>query len=295
MSADRSGVLPVDKPEGPTSHDVVALARRALGTRRIGHTGTLDPFASGLLLLCVGRATRLAEYLVGLPKTYVATVRLGTVTDTADPTGEVIGRSEGWRDLDEETILAAFAGQLGRIRQLPPAFSAKRVRGERAYDRARRGETVELAPVEVEISRLDVLRIELPDIDFEVECSSGTYVRAIGRDVGEALGVGGHLTRLRRMKIGQHDVDAAVPVAKLDDPDAVRAAWLEPLAAVAHLPRLEVDGEALGRLRHGGAIAVHGEAPPPRAPVAIVHRGALAAIGEVDRGRVRPRKVFHDA
>ncbi|HEX6940149.1 MAG TPA: tRNA pseudouridine(55) synthase TruB [Longimicrobiales bacterium] len=292
MTGSRAGVLPVDKPEGPTSHDIVGAARRALGTRRIGHTGTLDPFASGLLLLCVGAATRIAEYLIDLPKTYRATMRLGVATDTADRTGEPVRVSDDWRSLDPGRIRAVFASQVGRIRQIPPAYSAKKVAGERAYDRARRGEEVHLEPVEVEVYRLDIVASELPDITFEVECSSGTYVRAIARDVGDALGVGAHLTALRRTRIGRHDVARAVPVDRLTDPDAVRAAWLSPLEALRHLPRIDVDDAAAASLRHGRPLPWRPDAAIGHGPIAVAYRGALLAIAEGEDERLRPRKVF---
>ncbi len=292
MNGSVPGVLPVDKPEGPTSHDVVAAARRALGTRRIGHTGTLDPFASGLLLLCVGTATRIAGYLIDLPKTYRAVMRLGVATDTADRTGEPIAESSAWRELTRDRVEAALRAQLGRIRQLPPAYSAKKVAGERAYDRARRGEAVTLEPVEVEIYRLDLLDCELPDVTFEVECSSGTYVRAIARDAGEALGVGGHLVALRRTRIGRHEVDRAVPLDRLADRDAVRAARLSPLDALAHLPRLDVDDATAEALRHGRRVPWPRGGLRPLEPIAVAHRDALLAVAEIEDERLRPRKVF---
>src|SRR5690606_5028509 len=173
------GVLPVDKPAGPTSHDVVAQARRALGERRIGHTGTLDPFASGLLLLCVGRATRIAEYLTDMPKAYRATMRLGAATDTDDATGSVVAESDAWRTLDDATIRAAFAAEAGRRPQRPPAYSAKKIAGERAHRLARRGEIVELPDVDIEVHAIEVIAIALPEITFHVRCSSGTYIRSI--------------------------------------------------------------------------------------------------------------------
>lgn len=292
MNGSPSGVLPVDKPEGPTSHDVVAAARRALGTKRIGHTGTLDPFASGLLLLCVGPATRLAEYLSDLPKTYRATMRVGTETDTADRTGEPVSQSAAWRDVTREQIHAALRAQVGRIRQVPPVYSAKKVAGERAYDRARRGEAVELEPVEVEVYRLGVLAIELPDVSFEVECSSGTYIRAIARDVGAALSVGAHLVELRRTRIGPHCVGDAVPLDRLGDAAAVRAAWVEPLEALSHLPRLDVDDAIALALRHGRAVWRPNTGLPEDAPVAVAYHDELLAVGRIEDGRLRPRKVF---
>ncbi|HUF76850.1 MAG TPA: tRNA pseudouridine(55) synthase TruB, partial [Longimicrobiales bacterium] len=183
-----NGVLPVDKPAGPTSHDIVDRARRALRTRRIGHTGTLDPFASGLLLLCVGPATRLAEYLTALPKSYEATLRLGVATTTDDAEGEPVRTSDAWKAVDESAVRTAFERQTGDILQVPPAYSAKRVAGERMYDVARRGGTVELEAVPVHVSRIELTRFEPPEVDFTVDCSSGTYIRAIARDVGEQLG-----------------------------------------------------------------------------------------------------------
>lgn len=289
---DREGILPVDKPEGPTSHDIVGLARRTLGTRRIGHTGTLDPFASGLLLLCIGRATRLAEYLSGLDKSYRGVAHLGVVTATADRTGEVIQRSEGWRALRDAEIEAAFRAQVGEIEQLPPAYSAKKVAGVRAYDRARRGEEVVLRPVRVVLERIEIIEIALPLVTFEVRCSSGTYIRSIARDVGEALGVGGHLEALRRTRIGEHRVEDAVPASRLDDPEAVQRAWLTPLAGISHLPRLEVGPEEARALSHGVSIPDEGRSPQEGAPIALVHEGELVAVGAVEGGVIRARKVF---
>ncbi len=285
------GVLPVDKPEGPTSHDVVALARRATGVRRIGHTGTLDPFASGLLLLCLGRATRLVEYLHSLPKTYVAVARLGEATTTDDRTGDVVAASEAWRGLSEADVQAAFTRQQGSRLQVPPAFSAKKVDGERLYRRARRGEVVEAAPASVEIYRLEVRRMALPEVEFDVECSAGTYIRAIARDAGTALGVGGHLSQLRRTRIGSFDVHQALGLDQLDRAH-VAGALLAPLNAVAHLPRVDVDDAAAQRIRHGMGLPMD---DAPAGPLAMVHDGELLAVAEAEGALVRPRKVFVDA
>lgn len=289
-----SGVLPVDKPVGPTSHDVVAVARRALRERRIGHTGTLDPFASGLLLLCVGPATRLAEYLTARPKTYVATMRLGERTDTDDRTGEVVETSDAWRALGEAAVRDALLRQIGEIRQLPPVYSAKKVGGERMYAAARRGEVLEREPVTVTVYRLQVLEVSLPEVRFEVECSAGTYIRAIARDAGETLGVGAHLTELRRTRIGEHDVSAAVSLDAIEDAERVGAAMLSPLAAVSHLPVVPVSEEEARRIASGGAVALPAGAEiAESAPAAMVSAGGeLLAIGERRADRVQPRKVF---
>ncbi len=286
-----AGVLPVDKPEGPTSHDVVDRARRALRTRRVGHTGTLDPFASGLLLLCVGPATRLAEYLVGLEKTYRATVRLGVRTDTDDRTGKPVAVSDAWRELDAAAVAAAVTGLEGTLLQVPPAFSAKKVAGERMYERARRGEAVDLAPVPVSVQRAQVLGLELPEVEIEIDCSSGTYVRALARDLGERLGVGAHLATLRRTRIGSYDVGAAVPADALDEDARVRAAWLTPAQALGHLGHLPVSLAQAAELGHGGPITAPAELPEGE-PVVVTEGGALVAIAEVVGGMLRPRKVF---
>ncbi|MBX6362586.1 MAG: tRNA pseudouridine(55) synthase TruB [Gemmatimonadetes bacterium] len=287
----RDGVIPVDKPEGPTSHDVVAAARRALGVRRIGHTGTLDPFASGLLLLCVGRATRIAEYLTGLPKTYRATARLGVATDTDDRTGRPIGGSDAWRGLSAADVEAALQELVGPQLQVPPAYSAKKQGGERMYERARRGAPVELPAVPVTIHGIDVVGLDLPDVEFDVECSSGTYIRSIARDLGERLGTGAHLTALRRLRIGPHDVGVALPLERLGQPDAVQRAWLSPASALAHLPVAEADPREVEEVAHGAPI----DAPAgiaDEALVAIVRDGELIAVAEARGGLLRPRKVF---
>jgi tRNA pseudouridine55 synthase len=287
-----NGVLPVDKPVGPTSHDAVAAVRRALRTREVGHTGTLDPFASGLLLVCVGRATRLAEYLTGLPKTYVATMRLGEATDTDDLTGEVIQSSGAWRSLSGNAIEDALRAQVGTIQQLPPSYSAKKVGGERMYAAARRGETVERKAVAVTVHAIRVLGIDLPDVELEVECGAGTYIRAIARDAGAALGVGGHLRALRRTRVGPHFVDRAVPLDALGDAERVGAAMLTPLEAVSHLPRVAVDEEGIAALRYGRALPAAPETPEG-CPLALASEdGALLAIGERTGGVLQPRKVF---
>ena len=289
-AAEPDAVLPVDKPAGRTSHDMVAIARRALGTRRIGHTGTLDPFATGLLLLCIGRATRLAEYLTGLPKTYEATLRLGTATDTDDATGTVLAAAD-WRRCTATAIEAALHAQTGRLLQRPPAFSAKKVEGERAYRLARRGDAPELAPVEVHVYALDIFGLDLPDVRFRVTVSAGTYIRALARDAGAALGVGAHLVQLRRTAVGAFTVDTAVPGDRLDDQAAVARALIRPLEALRHLPRVELDANQAAAIRHGKPV------PAPAGATGctvLAAAGTLVAIAEAANGVLRPRKVFSD-
>ncbi len=297
------GALVVDKPEGPTSHDVVTWARKTLGVRRIGHTGTLDPFASGLLVLLVGPVTRLAEYLSALPKTYEARARLGIRTDTHDAEGSIVDVQDHGpapTRLQVETELATFEG-CGR--QVPPQFSAKKVAGERMYKKARRGDTVELSPVDVEIFEMRVTDYSPPDVGFTMRCSSGTYVRAVARDLGDRLGGGAHLTALRRTAVGPFSVDAAVAGSSLRDgltPDLTH--WVEPADAVSHLTTVRVEADVAQRLRLGGRVPWEGAADPgsgdltkdPAAgnPIAVVDEAGLVGIAEIRDGLLAPKKMF---
>lgn len=288
---ERAGVLPVDKPAGPTSHDMVAAARRALHTRRVGHTGTLDPFASGLLLLCIGPATRLASWVSALDKTYVARMRLGASTDTDDATGAVLEQNDAWQRLGEEDVHRALAGQVGETMQVPPQYSAKKVAGERAYRLARAGRTAELPPVRVRIHSIRLTAFEPPDADFEITCGSGTYIRSVARDAGRVLGTGAHLTRLRRIRIDRFRIEDAVPHDRLDDADAVAAAWIEPLDALFRLPRIDLSAGEADIVAHGGTVAAPAASPDAN-PVVLATDGRLLAIGEIRAGRVQPRKVL---
>jgi tRNA pseudouridine55 synthase len=283
-------VLSLDKPEGPTSHDVVAMARKALGIRRVGHTGTLDPFASGLLLLCIGRATRLAEYLTGLAKSYDAVARLGITTDTEDRDGEPSKECPDWSDLTCEAVVGAMQDFRGAVDQVPPQFSAKKVRGEAMHRRARRGEYVELAPRRITVHELELRSLDLPFMEFRVRCSSGTYVRSLARDIGEALGVGAHLTALRRTSIGAHTLEAAIAPAQLGDAEAVSGAALSPLDVLGHLPALVVDEESRDRLACGQTVDAPDAAEAEHITVAC--DGRLVAIAEVRAGTLIPKKVF---
>lgn len=202
------GLVIVDKPAGITSHDVVSRVRRLAGTRKVGHAGTLDPMATGVLVLGINRATRLLGHLTLTDKAYDATLRLGAATTTDDAEGEVTTRA-GTDGVTEEAVRAGLAGMVGEIQQRPSAVSAIKVDGRRAYDRVRAGEDVQLPARTVRIDAIDVARVEIPDVDFSVRCSSGTYIRAIARDLGEGLGVGGHLTALRRTAVGPYDLSQA--------------------------------------------------------------------------------------
>ncbi len=290
MKGDVVGLLPVDKPEGPTSHDVVDMVRRICNLRRVGHTGTLDPFASGLLILCIGWVTRLAEYVAALPKVYRGVIRLGTVTDTDDRTGRIIGCNEAWRRLPPDMVEEAATAQVGKIEQRPPDYSARKLRGKRAYAMARAGVQPALPAREVEIRRLELRRLALPDLHFEIECSSGTYVRAMARDLGEALGVGAHLAELRRVQVGEFSVDNALVIGNDTSASELSAHLLRASDAVAHLPRVEVDREAGDRLSQGGALTWEGQ--EIAGPIAVHSADRLVAIGQVRDGRLWPKKVL---
>jgi len=261
------GLLVVDKPAGITSHDVVARARRLLATRRVGHAGTLDPMATGVLVLGVERATRLLGHLALGDKAYLATIRLGASTTTDDAEGEVTGLADA-SSVGEAAVRAGIAGLTGAIEQVPSAVSAIKIGGERAYRLVRRGEQVALAPRPVTVFRfdllalrratghtgldvvdLDVVDLDVVDLDVEVECSSGTYVRALARDLGEALGVGGHLVALRRTRVGPFGIGDAVT---LEDLQGRPRPSLDVDAAVAlAFPRRDADARAATDLSHG--------------------------------------------
>jgi tRNA pseudouridine55 synthase len=285
------GVLRVDKPVGPTSHDAVAAVRRALHTRRVGHTGTLDPFASGLLLVCVGQATRVAEYLSGLDKRYTATVRLGSATDTDDVTGATISQADAGA-VTEDAVEQVLATMRGTILQRPPAYSAKKRDGERAYAAARAGRPMLLEPVAVVIHDLRTTSFTLPDIELDVRCGSGTYIRAIARDLGEALGVGAHLTALRRTAVGAHSVDDAVPLDDLGDEARLAGALMSTAEALSHLPSVQLDARQVADVRHGRAIHAGGDDTGADPCVVLAAGADVVGIGERCGSAIRPRKVF---
>ena len=303
----------VDKPEGWTSHDVVARLRTLLGERRIGHAGTLDPFASGLLLVGEGRATGILGCLGLLPKRYVARARLGEATDTQDRTGVVIRRSAAVPA--RAAIEPALEHFRGAIRQRPPLYSAVKVRGERLYESARRGVDVEREDRPVHVYALDLLACAPPEIELDLTVSRGTYVRTIAHDLGEALGCGAHLTALRRTASGPFTVDAALSPARDSGygADDFRARAIPPERALHFLPRLALSAEEASRLRHGQAPAFEAARVepsgaswplPPGAsgwPVALLDpEGALAALAhpaseQTEGAPARLLRVLKDA
>jgi tRNA pseudouridine55 synthase len=290
------GLVVVDKPAGMTSHDVVARVRRLAGTRRVGHGGTLDPMATGVLVIGLGRATRLLTYVAGTGKGYTATIRLGQRTVTDDAEGEVVATVPA-DQVSDQAVRAGLAALTGEIDQVPSAVSAVKVGGQRAYRRVRAGERVELAPRRVSVSRLDVLalRRHLPgqvDVDVDLACSSGTYVRAIARDLGESLRVGGHLTALRRTSVGGFTLAEAVPLVELEG-RAPRVVTL-PLADAARrlFPLREATAEQARTLSHGGRLPAVGR-PGPYA--VFDPDGEVVAIVTERDGAARPEVVLAPA
>jgi tRNA pseudouridine55 synthase len=274
------GLLLIDKPGGMTSHDVVDVVRRRLGTRKVGHAGTLDPMATGLLVLGVGRATRLLRFLGDLSKTYEGTALLGVETTTLDAEGEVT--SERPVTATEDGIAAAMAALVGSSLQTPPAYSAVKVGGRKLYEAARRGELLEAAPRPIHVDAFELIATRGPEVDFRVVCSGGTYVRVLLADVGAAVGSGAHLTRLRRTAIG------ALGVVEAVEPSLAGA--LLPLErAVAHLPRLDLSAEEAIAAGHGrilGPAAIGG-------PYAVfAPDGPLIGVYEDDGPKARPLVIL---
>ena len=283
--AATDGLLLVDKPAGITSHAAVERVRRVLGTRRIGHAGTLDPFATGLLILLVGRATRLLPFLDAEPKVYRATIRFGVRTSTDDLTAEPMQES---RVPDRPVVERAISTLTGHLLQRPPAFSAKRVGGQRAYKAARRGAPLVLEPVGVTVHAWRVREWRDRDLDVEIECSGGTYVRALARDLGEAACSAAHLAALRRLRSGRFDVGEARTIEQVEQGDF---AILAPEQAVGHLPRHVLDDIGARRVSHGQDVA----APGDGSVVALLHMEQLLAIGVREGDVVRPKVVVRDA
>lgn len=267
-----SGLVLIDKPQGWTSHDVVAKMRGILGTRKVGHAGTLDPMATGLLILGVNAGTKLLQYLLGRDKTYLATIRLGQSTVSDDADGEIIESLDA-SSITEDQIDAEIFKLTGSISQLPSSVSAKKVDGKRAYDLVREGKEVNLSPKSVEIyefQRLGAVRADdlCVDFDVKVRCSTGTYIRALARDIGAALGVGGHLTALRRTEVAGFDVSGANLMT--DEPTVIDLGT----AATALFPALPIDQQQVVDLRHGKRIRLESQ----EQELALTIDGSLVAL-----------------
>lgn len=274
------GLLLIDKPGGMTSHDVIDAVRRLLGTRKAGHAGTLDPMATGLLLVGVGRATRLLRFLSGLDKTYEGTGRLGVQTDTLDADGRVVATSEV--AASREQLTRAMAALTGTVLQRPPAYSAVKVGGQSLHRAARRGQAIEAPHRAVRVDEFSLMGFEAPDFEFRVRCSSGTYVRVLVADVGEALGCGAHLSRLVRTAVGRFSLSEAAPLDALGDPLPVEA-------AVGHLPSLSLDEQEAAAAANGRPLAPGGI----EGPYAVLGPdGRLVAIYRDEVAKAVPEMVL---
>lgn len=289
-----SGVLVVDKPVGLTSHDVVQIIRRGTGIRRAGHTGTLDPRASGVLVILVGPAVRLSEYVSASDKRYQATIRLGSATDTYDAEG-MITHSNPVGSVTEEQFDDILQRFIGEMEQVPPPYSAVKVKGRKAYEIARQGEDVDLEPRIINVYSLEVLEWAPPEAVIDVYCSSGTYVRSLANDLGKALGTGAHLVGLRRTKSGRFTLRDAVPLRRLQEAfDAGNwYKYLIPAAeALADWPMIELDADQVELVRHGHRVPA--ETSQKGWARGVSQQGDLVALMEVDEETVewQPRKVF---
>jgi tRNA pseudouridine55 synthase len=293
MTSGKDGLVIVDKPGGLTSHDVVARIRRLAGTRRVGHAGTLDPMATGVLVVGVEKATRLLGYLTLTQKQYEATIRLGQSTSTDDAEGEVTQTASA-KDVSPETITKAVAELTGEIQQVPPAVSAIKVDGQRAYKLTRAGAAPELKPRPVTVYEFTVTDVrpagDLLDVDATVRCSSGTYIRALARDLGRKLGTGGHLTALRRTRVGRYGLDAARTLDQLAERFEVM-----PLAeaAAAAFGRRDLSADEARRLAHGGRLPAGPPGTGTASPTAaFAPDGSLVALLAEQDGQARPLVVF---
>jgi tRNA pseudouridine55 synthase len=305
------GALIIDKPEGFTSHDIVARVRRATGTRRVGHAGTLDPFATGVLVCCIGRATRLVQYLVGLDKAYDATVRLGYATDTQDGTGKQITAVRTSNELTSDELRRVLDQFSGPQLQTPPMFSAKKVDGERLYRAARAGREVEREPVNITVRSISLIVDDgralrgnedgTRDFEVRVRCSTGTYVRTLAHDIGERLGFGAHLVRLRRTEVGHFNLADGLTLDEVESmaADDLRNALIGTSDILSHLPIVWLDEERVKLVGNGRAFLLSDAEAKIAARAGVSIRlcdrdGELVAVGEYDAGLnlVRPRVVM---
>jgi len=280
------GFLNVYKPAGMTSHDVVARLRRVTKVKQIGHTGTLDPFAEGVLPICIGKATRLIEYLAD-DKAYVGTVQLGSSTTTYDTEGEEVKKSQ--KVVTKEEIETALENFRGEIEQLPPIYSAIKVKGKKLYEYAREGKEVKIEPRRVNISRLEIVDfdVEKQQVSLRIDSSKGTYIRSIANDLGEVLGSYGHLIKLVRVKAGEFGIESSIKLDNLDSPEAVQANLIYPLEKL-HFPHYELSEKEKFIVSNGGAINANIE----NEFVTLTYQGNLCAVASSSHGVLKCEKVF---
>lgn len=311
-----NGALIIDKPAGLTSHDVVARVRKIIGERRVGHTGTLDPFATGVLVVLAGRATRLAQFLSDSEKAYEAVIRLGYATETGDMTGTRVSgnfttETQRTTEFHREEIETAMASLRGEIEQTPPMYSAKKIGGRKLYELARRGEEVERQPIRITVSKLEAIPLDgsfikvnddqTADLRVRVVCSAGTYIRTLAEDLGKKLGVGGHLVELRRTGAGHFRIEDAITLeqlAEFSESKPAESKLISPDAALSHLPAIELTGDEVTRTIHGIDLSVDdrvvlnwegGQAVRMRSP-----DNQLIAVGFYDKSQkvVHPKVVI---
>ena len=282
-SASLFGFVNIYKPKGMTSHDVVAVLRRLTKIKQIGHTGTLDPFAEGVLPICIGKATRLIEYLED-DKEYLATVQFGTATTTYDLEGEVTSTSD--KKITKEELLNALEGFRGEISQLPPIYSAIKVKGKKLYEYARKGEAVEIQPRQVTIEKLELKNFneEKQTAELLIACSKGTYIRSIAHDLGQSVNCGGHLIKLIRTKAGSFTVEKSVPLDNIN----IETNLINPLQ-VLNLPQIVIDSAAHEKVLHGQQI----NNPSQCADfVILIYNNSISAVGVADKNKITVKKVF---
>lgn len=281
------GFLNIYKPKGKTSHDVVAILRRVTKIKQIGHTGTLDPFAEGVLPICIGKATRLIEYLAD-DKAYIGTVQLGKSTTTYDIEGDAVKVSD--KEISIEEIENALQGFRGEIEQLPPIYSAIKVNGKKLYEYARKGEKVEIKPRKVIINELKILNYDSENrlLELYIECSKGTYIRSIANDLGEALGVYGHLVKLIRVKAGEFDIKDCIKLEDIKTKENVERALINPLEKL-HYKRYELNEDEKNKVLNGMEISVSENV---EGTVILVYSNNILAIGEASGLRIKCSKVF---
>ncbi len=296
MSSQDSGVLNIDKPQGMTSHDVVARVRRITGIRRVGHAGTLDPLATGVLLVCVGAATRIVEYLQAGRKVYETTVRLGQETDTYDAEGEIIAEAPV-PDFSIETLARALDAFRGEIEQTPPAYSAIKRNGLPLYKLARAGKVVQVPKRRVVIDDIAILSWRNPHLQLRITCSPGTYIRAIAHDLGRALGVGGHVQSLRRIASGSWRAEDAVTLEALAAAGSEWPRYLHGLrGALSMLPPVVLPAEQAYRFALGQRVPLPDDSsPPPGQDLRVLGPGEkFIGVGRIKEGVLAPYKVFAD-
>ncbi|MEJ5229735.1 MAG: tRNA pseudouridine(55) synthase TruB [Pseudothermotoga sp.] len=278
-----SGILLTDKPEGPTSHDVVNEVRKKLKLKKVGHAGTLDPFASGLLVLGIGSGTRILEYLMNHNKVYLVTMRLGLITETFDITGQVV--EERPVNLSIERIIKALKSFIGSYMQVPPAYSARRYKGERLYELAREGKIIRLPPRQVTVYRIEQITIQDNDVTFITEVSAGTYIRSLCMDVGYALGCGATAVKLRRLSIGPFEVTKAINV--FDSDERTILSHLKPLSEVLDMPKVYLKTEGYERAINGNTLRVNDvekfEEFSKGCLVQVIYKDELLCIAKTER------------